>query len=300
MHDELSPRDHSHMQTTVLTAERTESAEPTTSPGPLTLTVLEWSLYVIMFILPLDVYLTLPGQSSGVFLSEVLVLESSLLLSGIVAVAWLRRQALPVTLSWRDVLPIGLIIIVGLIATLTAAHKAVAARECAKYAFFLGVFLIARAVSHRPGVRRKALISLLSGFACVTIIGIIASMIPSLPDSAGLLLNIQRVPSYLPGSARLRAAATFRFSDELESYLLLILPFCAVCVVKFHQWEERLLSATLGLLGIWLLLLTYTRTAYVILPIVACLLIFFLSGRRIGRIVLWLGVLGACSFVLLF
>src|SRR6185437_9376697 len=144
--------------------------------GAVSMTILELFLYVIIFILPLDAYLTLPGQSSGVFLSEVFALETALLLGGFITWSWLRKQSFSFILHWRDVLPLGLIVIAGLIAALGAAHRAVALRECAKYAFFLAIFLVARAVSQRPNVRRKALISLLLSFACVTIIGIVETM----------------------------------------------------------------------------------------------------------------------------
>ncbi len=260
------------------------------SPTGITvaMTVIEWLLYAIIFVLPLDAYLTLPGQSSGIFLSELLVFETSVFLGALLLWGFLRKRALPFTFRWSDIAPLGMIVIIGLIATIGAGHRAVALRECAKYAFYLAIFLIARAASHRPNVRRNALFSILLGFACVCFIGLVENL-PGIPDFAGIILNIQRVPSYLPNSANLRAASTFRFSDELESYLLLILPMCVVCASRFRHWEERLFCWTLALLGIWLLILTYTRTAYFIIPVVGVLMIVFLSERRFGRLALWIG-----------
>lgn len=245
--------------------------------------VVEWMVYVIVAILPVDVYFSLPGRSAGVFLSEVLVVETILIAGCLYLLHRLLKLPGGLGLRWLDAAPLGLIVIAGLISTLGAAHKGDALRDCAKYAFYLGVYILARIIATRPFARRRALISVVLGFGLVVGLGLLFS-VPGLPNIPQMVLNIQQVPSYLPGSSSVRAASTFRYSDELEGYLLLTLPIIVVCTVRSWTWFERIGYGLLTIAGIWLLLLTYTRSAYLVMLVIFPLLLYFLAGDRLGEI----------------
>ncbi len=243
--------------------------------------VVEWLLYILLFILPLDPYLTLPGHSSGLFLSQLLLFEAYVVLALTVVVARLVGMPSPFVLRWTQFVPLGLVVCAGLLSLVGAAHRGVGIRDVAKYACYLGIFVLACAVSGRPNVRMRAFVSLVLGFGFVLAFGFIG-IAPSLPNLGRALLNVQQVPSYVTNTAHLRAASTFRYSDEFDGYLLLLLPIFIAFTYKFPDRLVQLGLGALTLVGCLLVFLTYTRSAYVVAAVVIPVLLLLLVGNRVA------------------
>jgi glycosyltransferase involved in cell wall biosynthesis/O-antigen ligase len=262
--------------------------------------VAEWLFLGMLVIMPADIYLTLPGQSSGIFLSELLAAEACVLLAGILLLGRITHIAEGTLLHWKDVWPLVLVLAVSLLAVAGAHSKSTGLRECAKYAFFLGVYALARVLAQADLLRDKihlhALTAVILGFAVVLACGVYMS-VPGVPDIPGVMLNIQRVNAYLPGTGDLRNASTFRFPDELNAYLLLILPLLAACALKFPARVERFFFGFLVISGAWLLVQTYTRTGLVICLLAGPALFYLLGKRRLAIATVALGILGVALVV---
>src|SRR5690242_2178352 len=77
--------------------------------GGLLLTA-QWLFLLTIAFLPIDVYLTLPTQQTGVFLSQVLAIEAvGMLVVGLLAGKVLGR-ATGLQLAWKDLLPLGFVL----------------------------------------------------------------------------------------------------------------------------------------------------------------------------------------------
>lgn len=253
--------------------------------------VVEWLFLIILAVLPLDVYLTPPGQQAGIFLSEVLILETCVIGGLLILYAWWKGHPLPFSIRWRDALPLGGVVVASVLATLAASHRGVAARDAGKYLVLLAIFLLARAVRGRTLIRSKAVSVIVLAIGAVVVVGLLGT-VPGMPDVAGRILNIQRLPSYLPATRQLRASSTFRFADELEAYLLLVLPLLVTYAARVTTTVERVMYAFLAAAGCWLLTLTYARSSYLVVAVVGLLLLFLLGGkyaRMLGPLVLAAG-----------
>ncbi|HEX6122604.1 MAG TPA: glycosyltransferase, partial [Ktedonobacterales bacterium] len=246
-----------------------------------------WLFLLLIAVLPVDAYLTLPGASSGVFLSQVLAMEACGLLALLLLLGRVLRVGGPFSLHARDLLPLGAVLLVGLLSLVGAQSISVGARACAQYAFLIAVFALALSVRHVPGIRHAALAGVVLGYCLVLVFGLLGT-IPGMPDLPKILLNLQQVQATLPHSGTLRATSTFRFTDELNGYLLLVLPILLVCAIKVTSWAERLAYALLVLLGLLLLVLTYTRSAFLIFLFIPPVLLYFLGYRKFAL----LGVFG--------
>ncbi|HEY7832775.1 MAG TPA: O-antigen ligase family protein [Ktedonobacterales bacterium] len=247
----------------------------------------QWFFLLILLALPLDAYLTLPARGSGIFLSQLLIIETVGLLVLALAAGWLARRETSLRLRWADLLPLGLVVLAALLSVVGATSRSTAFRESLKVAVLLGLYLLARGLRAVPGIRFRALAAILGGFVMVVVLGLLQTR-PGVADISGLLLNIQRSAAGLPASGIIRAEATFRYPNELAAYLLLVLPLLAAAVVRIPWHFERVALAVLLLLGLWLLFATYTRGALIAVLVVAPFMLYALGGRRwavIGGIV---------------
>src|SRR5215472_9174949 len=117
--------------------------------------VIEWLFLAMLVILPADIYLTLPGQPSGIFLSELLAFEAFLLLGCVLLLGRLTRTEQGMLLHFKDIWPLALVLGVSLLAVVGAHSRSTGVREVAKYAFFFGVYALARALARVDFLRDK-------------------------------------------------------------------------------------------------------------------------------------------------
>lgn len=259
--------------------------------------VVEWLFLLVIAILPMDAYIFLPGKQSGVFLSEVVTAQAcALFVVGYLLARWWRRP-FPLAVSPRLLVPLGMVLGASLLSLVFAHARGVALRECAQYAFFVGLFLLAVAVARQPGIRNRAFWAILAGYYVVVIFGLLGTL-TNLPDIAQILLNVQRDTATLPGTLTPRAASTFRFPDELNAYLLLVLPFLVACAFTARSRFERAMYGVYALLGLWLLFLTYARSALILVVIITPLLLYLLGGLRVGLVGVALVLLGGLGVVM--
>lgn len=242
--------------------------------------MVRWFLMLLVLILPLDVYLVVPPQQPVAFLSQILAVEGVVILLLVVLMARLSKVAPPFNLSWGDVLPLGVVLLIALLSIAGAANRSVAAKGSLKIVVYLCLYLLARAVRAGKGIRAVALAILLIGGVIVFITGYV-SIVPDVPDVVGMVLNIHRTAASLPGTTVVRAEATFRYPNELAAYLLLVLPILLAFIVKAPTRTERISFALLGAMGFGLLFLTYTRGALLALLVAVPLVCYLLGGRRV-------------------
>jgi len=250
--------------------------------------MVRWLLVALLLVLPLDIYLVIPPHQSVAFLSQLLAVEGLVILVLVALMARVAGRRLPFTLSWADILPLGVMLLIGLLSIAGATDRSVAAKGCLKIAVYLCLYLLARAIRASAGVRAGALATLVFGGVIVFTAGYIG-IVPTVPDVVGTVLNIQRTAASLPGTSVVRAAATFRYPNELAAYLLLVLPFFLAFTLKAPTRTERISFAVLGAMGFGLLYLTYTRGALLALLVAAPLVWYVLGGRKVfavGTIVL--------------
>jgi O-antigen/teichoic acid export membrane protein/glycosyltransferase involved in cell wall biosynthesis/O-antigen ligase len=280
MADKLIHRDLSeHPTVSVVTVpdRPTQEVLPPAPPAPLPVLIMEWLLYLIIGVLPLDVYFTLPAQSSGVFLSEVLGLEALLFVGAYSAWLRFRNRSSAMQLTWRDALPLVLLLGAGMASALASHYRMAALREALKIVVYLGIFMLAAAVRTRPAVRRNALIALLCGLGVVALDALIIAT-GKVPDFIGFLLNVQHSSAALPYSTIIRFEATFRYPNELAAYVLILMPILLAYVLTTSDRVVRLLLI-LGLAATWwMLIFTYTRGALIAACIVAVFIIGFVRG----------------------
>jgi glycosyltransferase involved in cell wall biosynthesis/O-antigen ligase len=261
----------------------------TTSVAGLVL-VTRWLFLLAVAVLPLDVYLTVPAAQNGVFLSQVLTAEAAIALVVTVLAGRAFGQVTGLRMAWRDLVPLGMVLAAASFSVIFATSRSVAIKDWLKVLGFLGIYVLARAFRDTKGLRRQALLIMLAGFVVVLISGLL-SYTTGLPDISGVLLNIHRSSAAIPFSTVLRAEATFRYPNELAAYLLIMLPFLLACVVTYPDQLERSAGIFIFLLGIYLLVLTYTRGALVAFAVTLPISLYLLAGRR-------LGVIGAVAVLL--
>lgn len=242
-------------------------------------TLTGWLVLLIFVALPLDFYIVTSASQTGVFFSQALAAEAVIICALALAAAALFRRPLPFLMSWRALLPLAAVLLVGLASSAGATNQAEAIKGCFKVFVYVGLFALAAAVRSIPAVRRSALQAVILALCIVLFVGPLGTN-PGVPDIAGLVLNIQRAPATLPGSLTLRAEATFRYPTELAAYLLVVLPFVIACAVKAPGRVERFAYWVMAGIGIWLLVLTYTRGAVVAFFVVLPLLLFLVGGWR--------------------
>lgn len=259
--------------------------------------VTEWLFLFTLVILPLDVYLTLPGAQSGVFLSQALTIEATAMLVITLLVGKALGEATRLNLSWKDLLPLGFVLAAASLSVIFATSRSVAAKEWFKVLGFLCIYLLARAIRDMKGVRRLALMLMLGGFVIVLISGLLGYT-SGLPDIPGVLLNIQRNSAAIPYSTVLRAEATFRYPNELAAYLLILLPLLLACVISAREFFERSSGFVVLMLGIYLLVLTYTRSALAAFAITVPILLYVVAGRRLALIGCVVIAVGAALLVI--
>jgi glycosyltransferase involved in cell wall biosynthesis/O-antigen/teichoic acid export membrane protein/O-antigen ligase len=246
---------------------------------------------LVIAILPIDIYLTLPAQQNGVFLSQVLTMEAS----GALVVTLIAGKALGRTtglrLEWRDLLPLGLVLAAATLSIIFATSRSVAVKDWLKVLVLFGIYVLARAFRDVVGVRNRALFLMLVGFVIVLICGLLGYT-RGLPDISGIVLNIHRTSAAISFSTVQRAESTFRYPNELAAYLLIVLPFVLACIVSFPLWLERSAGIVVLILGMYLLVMTYTRGALVALAVTLPILLYLLAGRRMT--LMGLAVVLAC------
>jgi O-antigen/teichoic acid export membrane protein/glycosyltransferase involved in cell wall biosynthesis/O-antigen ligase len=260
---------------------RTLSLRPSAPLHEALALILRWFLLLLLVVLPLDIYIVLPPQRPIGFLSQILAAEALIVLVVAALAARFLRRATPLELSWRDAIPLGVILLASLISAIGATSSSDAAKGCLKVAAYFGIYLLARAVRSLPGMRAVALTTLLLGALVVIVAGPLTAN-ANMPDLAGVLLNIQRTPAALPGSSVIRAEATFRYPNELAAYLLLVLPLLLAYALRVPSKIERLSFWVLTAFGFWGLTLTYTRGAVVAFFIVCPILFFLLCDRKVA------------------
>lgn len=253
--------------------------------------VTQWLFLLTVLALPLDGYLTLPAHGSGIFVSQVLTLETFGLLVLALVAGWLAWRQTGLRFRWADVVPLGLVLLAAGASVVSAVSRAEVVKECLKVAVLLALYVVARSLRGMPGIRFRALAAILGGFVIVVVLGLIQTR-PGVADFSGILLNIQRTTAGVPVSGVIRAEATFRYPNELAAYLLLVLPLVAAAVAQIPWLFERSATAVLLALGLWLLLATYTRGALLAALVAAPLLLLGLGFRR------W-AVLGSIAAALL-
>ncbi len=253
------------------------------------LKVTEYFFYTILLALPLDVYLTPVGGGSGVFLSQVLTVEACFLLVITLLFARWMRVHLPTRLTWQDAIPLIAILLASEASAIGSDFRSVAFKDLLKVAVYLGIYALARTLSFLPGIRKRAMLFLLIGFGVVAVFGLLGSL-PGTPDVAGALLNIQRTVALLPYSTVARVSATFRYPNELAAYLTLILMLLLASAVTSHERVLQVCYALLFLVGFWVLVLSYTRGAWVAVLVVAPLLLVILGKKKAALIVALVGI----------
>lgn len=241
--------------------------------------LLRWMFLLIVGVLPVDAYLALPGKSSGVFLSQVLTVELLGILAITSVVAWRGRRPLPLHLHWRDAVPLGLVLLASLASVPGAHSHSTALKECAKVAIYLGIYVVACALRPYAATRRYTLVALSASLGIVLMVGLVGRL-HGVPDIAGEVLDIHRQAAGVPGSLVPRSESTFRYPNELATYLLLTLPLMVACLVKAPSALLRLVFGLLAGLGTWLLLLTYTRGALLAFLLVVPLVLILAGGRK--------------------
>ncbi|MDE3230128.1 MAG: glycosyltransferase, partial [Chloroflexota bacterium] len=284
-----SRTDHASATTTAVAAGQAQTWR-TTIISALCVTV-EWLFTLVVAILPIDAYILLPGKQTGVFLSEALTAQAIVLftLGYLLALRW--RIPFPLSFPIRWLAPLAALLGASLISLAFAHARGVGLRECAQYAFFLVLFLLAVAVAGQRGIRNRVFWAILIGYYVVIILGLLGTL-TNLPDIAQIVLGIQRNTATLPGTLAPRAESTFRFPDELNSYLLLVLPFLLACVFTARSRVERVTYSVYVALGLWLLILTYARSALIIIVIITPLLLYLLRGLRLSLIGILVVLLG--------
>lgn len=255
---------------------------PTTIVSSMTLAT-QWLFLSTVAILPLDVYLTLPAAQTGVFLSQVLTAEAIGLLALTLLMSRLLKRPTGLRFAWADLLPLGLVTMAAALSVTFATSRSVAIKDLLKVLVFLGIYVLARSFRDVAGMRRRALLLMLFGFVIVLIAGLLGYTF-GLPDIPGILLNIHRLSAAIPFSMVLRAESTFRYPNELAAYLLIMLPILLTCIVTYRFWLERLAGILILALGLYLLVMTYTRGALVALAVTMPILLYLLNGRRIAAI----------------
>ncbi|HEV8194151.1 MAG TPA: O-antigen ligase family protein, partial [Ktedonobacterales bacterium] len=260
-------------------------------------TLTGWLVLLITVALPLDFYIVTSSGQTGVFFSQLLATEAIMICALALVAAVLLRRPSPFLLSWRALLPLTVVLLVGLASSAGATNQAEAIKGCFKIFVYVGLFALATAVRSIPAVRRSALQALILALCIVLLVGPLGTN-PRVPDLAGLVLNIQRAPATLPGSLTVRAEATFRYPTELAAYLLIVLPFVIACAVKAPGRVERFAYWVMAGIGVWLLVLTYTRGAVVAFFVVLPLLLFLVGGWRYSAVGLAL-ILAGAGFLLL-
>ncbi len=260
---------------------RTLSLRPSAPLNEALALILRWFLLLLLVVLPLDIYIVLPPQRPIGFLSQILAAEALVVLVVAALAARFLRRATPLELSWRDAVPLGLILLASLISVIGATSPGDAGKGCLKVAAYFSIYLLASAVRSLPGMRPVALTTLVLGALVVIVVGPLTAN-ASVPDLTGVLLNIQRTPAALPGSSVIRAEATFRYPNELAAYLLLTLPLLLAYALRVPSKTERLSFWVLTALGFWGLTLTYTRGAVIAFFIVCPILFFLLCDRKVA------------------
>lgn len=253
--------------------------------------VVEWLFVLVVAILPIDAYIFLPGTQSGIFLSEALTAQALVLFIVGYGLALIWRIPFPLSFPIRWLAPLGALLGASLISLLFAHARGVGLRECAQYAFFLVLFLLACAVARQQGIRNRVFWGILAGYYVVIILGLIGTL-TNLPDFAKIILDIQRNTATLPGTLTPRAESTFRFPDELNAYLLLVLPFLIACAFNARSRIERVMFSMYVALGLWLLIQTYARSALILVVIITPLLLYLLGGLRLSLVGILVVALG--------
>lgn len=256
------------------------------------------SLFLLTLVaLPLDIYLVLPSGRVIGFLSQALTLEMCLLFGLTLLASALLHQPARLRVRLRELAPLGLALLAALASVVMAASRSVALKESLKVLVYLGIFMVARAVLTRPRARFHALLALLAGATLVLIFGFFG-VAPNAPDIVGALLNIQRTAAALPNSQVQRAAATFRYPNELAAYLVLIIPLLTACAVTVRDLTERVGYVLLTFAAASLLLLTYTRGALLGVTVALIVVLWALGGYRLG--LAGLAVILGCALALAF
>lgn len=230
---------------------------------------------------PLDAYLTLPSGLSLGFLSQALTAEMCVLFGLTLVLGALLKQPTALRVRVKELAPLALALLAALASTVFASSHSVALKESLKVLVYLGLFMVGRALAARSQARYRALLALLAGMVIVLIVGFLGA-VPSLPDVAGALLNIQRTPAALPHSLVQRAASTFRYPNELAAYLTLIIPLLTACAVTTRDMTERVGFLLLVCGAGALLLMTYTRGALLGVSVALVVLLWALGGYRFG------------------
>ncbi|MGO8947357.1 MAG: O-antigen ligase family protein, partial [Ktedonobacterales bacterium] len=259
--------------------------------------VTEWLFLLTVAVLPLDVYLTLPAGQNGIFLSQVLTAEAAAMLLLTLLAGRMLGHATGLRLTWGDLLPLGLVLAAASLSVIFATSRSVAIKDWLKVLGFLGIYVLARGFRDRRGIRRRALLLMLGGFVIVLISGLLGYT-NGLPDIPEVLLNIHRSSAAIPYSTVLRAESTFRYPNELAAYLLIMLPFLLACIVSYPHWLERASGLVILILGVYLLVMTYTRSALVALAITLPILLYLLGGKRLGLIGVAAIAVGAAALAL--
>jgi O-antigen ligase len=240
--------------------------------------VLEYFLFAILLTLPLDIYMTLAGHSVGVYLSQVLTVEASALLLITVLMARGKHVHLPIRFAWRDAFPLSAILIAGLASTIFSDFRSAALKNVLKIVIYLGIFMLARALSAVPGMRERAVPIFLVGFGLVFVTGL-TQVLPGIPNVMGAILNIQQTAA--TSATASGVSATFRAPDELASYLaLMIMLFLANAIVE----RERALQVCYVLVlvaGFWLLAMTGDRSALIAVLVVTPTLLLLLKQKTL-------------------
>lgn len=253
---------------------------------------------VTLVVLPLDAYLALPSGRTLGFLSQALTIELCALFGLTLALAALLRQPTRLHVNLRALTPLALALLAALASAVMATSHSVALKGCLKILTYLGIFMVAQATLARPKARYHALLALLAGVTLVLIVGFF-SVTPGMPDIAGALLNIQRTSANLPDSVIQRAAATFRYPNELAAYLLLVIPMLTACAVTTRDTTERVGYLLLTFAAGALMLLTYTRGAELGVAVALVTLLWSLGGYRLGLggMALLIGAALALAFI---
>lgn len=256
-----------------------------------------WLLLLVVVLLPIDVYFQLPDQSQGVFLSQLFTAEATGVFVLGVVLARIFRVDVRFVPGWRELWPLGLLVVSVALSTVIAHHKADALRDVGKVAFYLLIFLLARSAASNPRFHRPLQVVLIVGFGLVALSGMYL-LAPDVPDVPQVLLNIQRVQASVAFTSVARDAATFRFPVEFNEYLLVLLPFLAVGIARYRRLLTKTTLVFLVDIGVFLMYETYTRSGILILLVLIPALVFLFGYRRTALAILTLGILGTAAFML--
>jgi len=247
--------------------------------------VIEALFLLTLIVLPLDVYLVLPSGRVLGFLSQALAMEMFVLFGLTLGLGALLRSPANLRVRLLDLVPLALVLLAALASVARATSHSVALKESLKVLVYLGIFIVARALLSQPRMRYRALLALIIGGTLVVVIGFF-NAVPGMPDIAGALLNIQRTAANLPQSVVARESATFRYPNELASYLIIIIPVLTACAVTIRDITERVGFLLLAFAAATLLLLTYTRGAQLGVAVALIALLWALGGYRMGLVAL--------------